>query len=153
MKKENLIEEIEIELELLEKVVAETALLKNKTVEVEPDVMIKAAAGTYLMNFYNGIENLLKRIHKLENVTMPKGEDWHTELFKRFCNPPFQNLPQLFDVELELKLVHYKKFRHLFIHGYGFQLEWKLMKEGVDNMGSVFNNIRTNVISFLETIR
>lgn len=149
MKKENLIEEIEIELEYLEKIVKEVEFIRTLAVSAEPDMMVKAAAGTFMMNFYNGIENLLKRIHKLQNTAMPKGENWHSELFKRFCNPPFHNLPLLFDAGLEKELLQYKKFRHLFIHGYGFQLDWMLMKDGINNMSGVFERIKTNINSFL----
>ena len=110
-------------------------------------MMIRAAAGTYLMNFYNGIENMLKRIHKLMDVNLPKGENWHTELFARFCPPGFENLPILFDPVLENELTQYRKFRHLFIHGYGFQLEWEFMKEGV------YMQIASKVHLFLNSIR
>lgn len=153
MKKENLIEEIEIELELISRVVQETNQLKERAATEDPEMLIKAAAGAFLMNFYNGVENLLKRIHKIQNVVMPKGESWHNEMFQRFCNPPFESLPLLFDAGVEKELIQYKKFRHLFIHGYGFQLEWHLMKEGVDNMSWVFEKIKENVNSFLSTIR
>jgi len=47
--------------------------------------------GTYLMNFYSGIENILKRISKEYYLTVPKGESWHKELLILSSNPPKVN--------------------------------------------------------------
>jgi hypothetical protein len=39
-----------------------------------------AATATYLMNFYNGIENIMKRCAKQYYRKLPKGDDWHKQL-------------------------------------------------------------------------
>ena len=52
------------------------------------DYFAEPAMGTYLMNFYNGIENILKRISKVYYIAMPKGESWHKELLVLSSNPP-----------------------------------------------------------------
>ncbi|MFH1856440.1 MAG: hypothetical protein ABH836_04325 [Candidatus Omnitrophota bacterium] len=44
------------------------------------DNLTEPAMGTYLMNFYNGIENILKRLSKEYYLIMPKGNSWHKEL-------------------------------------------------------------------------
>lgn len=44
------------------------------------DFSIEPAMGTYFMNFYNGIENILKHVSKKYYLTTPKGRSWHKEL-------------------------------------------------------------------------
>lgn len=38
-----------------------------------------AALGVYLMNFYNGIENIMKRCAREYYKKIPKGDDWHND--------------------------------------------------------------------------
>lgn len=57
------------------------------------DYVTEPAMGTYLMNFYNGVENIIKRIARGYYLTMPKGESWHRELLVLSSNPPFGRVP------------------------------------------------------------
>lgn len=90
-------EEIAIELDALEVTVLELLALNQDLASREPSVREKAAAAAFLAQFYNGIENILKRINRYHNVPLPTGETWHTDLFQRFCSPPHPDLPLLFD--------------------------------------------------------
>lgn len=81
--------------------------------------MQKPAVGTYLMNFYNGIENIIKRISKEYYSKMPKGESWHQELLMQSCKPPKYRIP-IFSEEIVDRLQKYRGFRHIFVSGYGF---------------------------------
>ena len=73
----------------------------------------KTAAAAFLAQFYGGIENILKRISRFYGVSLPSGNLWHVELFKRFCKPPSEPLPLLFDRTLSEELAPYRKFRHV----------------------------------------
>ncbi|MBM3710325.1 MAG: hypothetical protein FJW61_07900, partial [Actinobacteria bacterium] len=44
---------------------------RNEFDSKERNYLIEPAMGTYLMNFYNGIENILKRITKGYYLTFP----------------------------------------------------------------------------------
>ncbi len=57
------------------------------------DYSTEPAMGTYLMSFYNGIENIVKRISKEYCLTMPKGGSWHKELLTLSSNPPEGEIP------------------------------------------------------------
>lgn len=109
----------------------------------------KTAAGSFLAQFYSGIENILKRICKLRKVDLPKGELWHSELFKMFCSPAYENLPLLFDEYLQTELSAYRRFLHRIYHGYSLFLDWDTMKIGIENVEKVFEMFRTNVETFL----
>lgn len=83
---------------------------------------------------------------------LPKDELWHLKLFKMFCRPPQGNLPLLFDESLENDFSSYRRFRHIVHHGYGFQLKWEIMKEGISRVDDVFESFRANIESFIKNI-
>ncbi len=152
MKKEDLINEINIELELIEFTLHELSSLYKDISAREPTVREKTAAASFMAQFYSGIENILKRISRFQSVPLPTGETWHIELFKRFCSPSFKGLPVLFDESLALAISPYRKFRHVVFHGYGFQLDWDRMREGAENIESVFERFKNNLLKYLQTI-
>jgi hypothetical protein len=61
-------------------------------------------------------------------------------------------LPALFDEHLEATLAPYRRFRHVALHSYGFQLEWSRMAEGVANVGDVFKQLKSSLSDYLKTL-
>lgn len=110
------------------------------------------AAGAFLAQFYAGIENILKRLCRFHGIELPAGESWHIELFQWFCQPPRQPLPMLFDADLSRRLSPFRKFRHVVYHGYGFQLDWSRMQEGINQTDAVFSNLRQNIDRVLRAL-
>lgn len=86
-------EEIAIELEAIEITVKELLALQQDVADREPTVRENTAAAAFLAQFYNGLENILKRISYFHNIPMPIGENWHVELFQRFSAPAYPALP------------------------------------------------------------
>lgn len=115
------------------------------------DYCTEPAMGTYLMNFYNGIENILKRISKEYYLTMPGGESWHKELLTSSFKPPEGKMP-IFNQDIVNRLHSYRNFRHRFISGYGFQLKGEKMLELVDNIESLWNDIRKAISDFWDKL-
>ncbi|MBI5324267.1 MAG: hypothetical protein HZB41_03130 [Ignavibacteriae bacterium] len=68
-------EEIDIEIQELELIVGKLTEIYKKFKNNEPDIIIKTAAASFTAQFYSGIENILKRISKYNNIQIPKGED------------------------------------------------------------------------------
>ena len=149
MNLKDLCEEIAIEVELLESVIKEISLLRNDLTEREPTVREKTAAGAFLAQFYGGIENIMKRISLFPSVPMPTGDNWHADLFRRFCQPPYKTLPLLFDEQLAIDMAPFRKFRHVVYHGYGFELDWDRMKEGLAKNDDVFNRFKHKLNEYL----
>lgn len=77
----------------------------------------KAAAATFLAQFYTGVENIFKRTNHFYSIPLPSGDSWHVDLFKRFCVPPFTPLPALLDEPLATAMASFRKFRHVVYHG------------------------------------
>lgn len=46
----------------------------------EPSLRDKAALGAFVHSFYNGVENILKRLAQEIDHSLPTGEGWHRSL-------------------------------------------------------------------------
>jgi hypothetical protein len=145
-------EEIAIELEAIEITLNELLALQRDTSGREPTVREKTAAAAFLAQFYAGIENILKRISRYHDVPLPTGDAWHIELFQRFCLPSHPKLPALFAHQLAATLGPYRRFRHGAFHGYGFQLEWERMAEGIGGVHMVFSAVKITLARYLQSL-
>jgi hypothetical protein len=149
---EELREEVGIEFDLIEITVREVLSLHRDIAGKEPTVREKMAAAAFIAQFYGGIENILKRVHRYHEVPIPTGESWHIEIFKRFRNPGYAPLPVFFDEALARDLSPFRKFRHVVYHGYGFQLEWERMREGMEAIESVQTRLRSVITAYLGSL-
>lgn len=152
MTAEELKAEIEIEFDALRQVVNELESLRTDVVGREPTVREKTAAAAFLAQFYSGIENILKRLSRFHRVKLPAGENWHLDLFKRFCPPGQPPLPMLFDEALARQLGPFRRFRHVVHHGYGFQIEWDRMRDGLHQATAILAVFRDRVADFLKSL-
>ena len=152
MKSGELREEISIELESIETILKELINLYKEILNREPSVPEKTAAATFLAQIYGGIENILKRINRFYNIALPTGDTWHIDLFMRFCEPVYKPLPMLFDKDLASDIAAFRKFRHVVYHGYGFQLDWNRMKEGIESVENVYLRFKARLLFYLDTL-
>ncbi|MCX7965284.1 MAG: hypothetical protein N2596_01465 [Syntrophorhabdaceae bacterium] len=144
--------EIELEYDYLDQIVKELSQLLEDIGDRQPTVREKTAAAAFLAQFYNGVENILKRICHYYKIPLPTGDSWHIELFKRFCVPPYGPLPLLFNSDLAPDMATLRKFRHVVHHGYGFQLDWERLKEGMINIEEVFRRFKMSCNNFLNNL-
>ena len=84
MKPIELREEIAVELEAMEMIVDELVALQRDIALRDPTTREKTAAAAFLAQFYNGLENIFKRMYRYHGITLPTGETWHVELFQSF---------------------------------------------------------------------
>ncbi len=153
MKKEfeDLREDIVDEEHAIEETLERLVKVRRAFAEHKDEYAVEPAMGAYLMNFYNGIENILKRICKHYYKTMPTGGSWHKELLVLSFQPPPGKIPVLTQRLVE-QLHPYRNFRHRFISGYGFQLKGEKMLELVDNTPSLWLEIKKALADFLVQI-
>ncbi len=64
------------------------------------------------------------------------------------CKP----LPMLFDKDLALNMAAFRKFRHVVYHGYGLQLDWNRMKEGIESVENVYLRFKARLLFYLDTL-
>ncbi len=75
--------EVESDLANLERVVSKIRELRKEIGTSEPSFRNKAAFGALLHSFYNGVENILKRIAEEVDQGVPMGGSWHRVLLRR----------------------------------------------------------------------
>ncbi len=137
--------DLAVEFDALRQVASELEALRRDVAGRDPTVRERTAAAAFLAQFYSGFESILKRLSRFHRVELPAGENWHLDLFKRFCPPPQPPLPLLFDEALARRLGPFRRFRHVVHHGYGFQIEWDRMREGLDQVDAILKMFRDRV--------
>ncbi|MBU0878922.1 MAG: hypothetical protein KKD55_04855 [Candidatus Omnitrophica bacterium] len=135
------------EMEAVEEVLKDLSFLKNNLNSDKIDNVQKAALGTFLMNFYVGVENIVKRIGKEYYQVMPKGSSWHKELLDLSCTPLRGKTP-LFNQDIVDRLNPYRGFRHIFVSGYGFKLRLELMNSLISNVEFLWADIKKAIEEF-----
>lgn len=153
MTKRELINAIGKETNYMSVVVNEIKKLLTDLEKKEPEIIQLTALASFAAQFYNGVENILKRICHFNNVTIPKSQDWHIGLFKWFCNPPVNNLPVLFSETDSLKYSSIRKFRHYFFHGYSRTIKWEWIKEGVSDIDDMFREFNLKIDNYINSIK
>ncbi len=149
-KYEQLKSDIYDEIDAIEQTLNDLSSLKNQIALKPIDNIQKAAIGTFLMNFYVGVENIIKRICKVYYRKIPMGSSWHKELLEISFNPPHEKLPIL-DKNLVEKLSPYLGFRHVFVSGYGFKLKIELMRSLIDKVDSLWDEIKKAIDRFWDS--
>ncbi|ODS38433.1 MAG: hypothetical protein A7316_07985 [Candidatus Altiarchaeales archaeon WOR_SM1_86-2] len=133
-------EKIEAEKENVEKALAN---LKEVMERDEKGVIELSAMATFLHNFYNGIENILKQSLKTRDIYIPKTARWHKELLKISASN------KIISGSMSDKLLEYLTFRHFFVHGYGFMLEEEPLEELTDNVFEIWDDFCMEIDTFL----
>ncbi|MCI0496531.1 hypothetical protein L0Z72_16130 [candidate division KSB1 bacterium] len=73
-------EEIDLELAMLKKHLSDCSPLRKITLSRPPDHIESMALGSMLHAFYNGIENIFKRVTLHCDKGAPRGQVWHRQL-------------------------------------------------------------------------
>lgn len=149
--KKKLKEDIMGEQESIEDILHRLQHIQAEFNSQKKDYVTEPAMGTYLMNFYNGVENIIKRASKVYYHTMPRGNNWHKDLLLLAANPP-NNKEAIITEGIAMRLGPYMKFRHRFISGYGFQLESEKMAELISNCNDLWNDIKNSIEQFLKKL-
>ena len=139
-----LIEEIGIDLNSMLIIVNDVEELLKEVGASEPTNVQKTALGGFASQFYNGIENILKRILRYNEIELPKDENWHIKLLDRFSSD--SDLPVKFSPEFIDELNDYRRFRHYFFHGYGHNLNWNILSSSVKNIREIYDEFRNEIM-------
>lgn len=132
MTKKGLIENYKAEIENIEQVIK---VIKGKDIK-QCNPLELAGFGVYIHNFYNGLENILKRVLLSRRIRIKEGPYWHKELLQRALKEG------IIDEELYHKLISYLTFRHYFVHGYAFRLETEKILNLIENIEIVYERFR-----------
>lgn len=132
-------EMIEIEYEKLEQTIQ--ALPSSEKLPFISELEL-AGVAAYLHSFFNGIENILKRIFKSFKIPLPSGSSWHTDLLNDAVSK------SIISNELKTMLTEYLGFRHVFVHSYAMELYEDRMVKLVDNIKPTYQQFKSEINKF-----
>ena len=109
----------------------------------------KMVLGGILHSFYNGIENIFKRIDALVDGRTVRGAAWHRELLDSMASKG-RSRPAVISQSLRDRLDDYLRFRHLFRYSYSFELNIREMAPLVADCRETLNQLETELNKFLK---
>jgi len=109
-----------------------------------PDAIEIAALAGLLHSFYNGVENILKRIAVHSGAIPPSSTSWHSELLESMAAPGSGRLAVI-NRDLLERLRSYLGFRHVYRHSYTFQLRWSKMQPLVAGIEETLKEFEASV--------
>lgn len=115
--------------------------------EREPDLIELSALATLLHSFYNGLENIFKRIALAIDGELPPGAASHRELLVAMATPSVKR-PALISSTLLADLSAYLSFRHVFRHAYSLQLDWAKMVPLVRGAADTWEEVKMALDAF-----
>jgi hypothetical protein len=104
-------------------------------------------------DFYSGAERIFRLIALRVDEDMPVGADWHVQLLHRMATDIERVRPAVLDRETARRLEEYLRFRHLFRHIYGFDLEWERCQDLLDGLPAVFESLLKELEAFDEFLQ
>ncbi len=111
-----------------------------------------AALAAILHAFYNGVENIFKRVAVTLDGGAPSGPSWHADLIEAMSKPN-PNRPALLSESLSETLQEYLDFRHVFRQAYSFELRWEKMKHLVLGLHDVLRRLEHELDVFLAQVK
>jgi hypothetical protein len=139
-----------LERQQLRRLLETHARLLLKCSGTPPNEIELSALAAMLHSFYNGIENVFKRIASEVDESLPGGEFWHQELLDGMAGATSKRnvvIPE----ELRIHLKQYLEFRHVFRHAYTFDLRWERMKPLVLGCQATLQLLEERLDRFLES--
>lgn len=99
-----------------------------------PEFARTATVGKILQDFYTAAERLFEKIARETGEGIPNSLEWHKELLATMALDIPGVRPPVIDSGLGDHLDEYLRFRHVFRHVYGHELEWGEMAHLAEQM-------------------
>jgi predicted nucleotidyltransferase len=132
---------------------AEQAKTLLQQLPASPTFIEAAAAGKLVHDFYTGVERIFERIAVRLGPGLPAGPNWHTWLLRGMEREVEGIRPAVIDHLLALRLLDYLRFRHLFRHGYGYELQWEKLEPLLRSLPETLEEFRRQLAHFLEALK
>ena len=135
----NLRDEIDIDVENINRIFAE---MPNYKTLHQLSTLELAGVATFLHNFYNGTENIIKRILIDKGLVIPQGSSWHKELLN------LAEAEGIISNQLKVQLGEFLAFRHFFCHAYAIDLYAERMEPLVKMASKLFEAFRIEISEY-----
>jgi len=146
MTKDQLCKYCDAEFENIETVNAELCSVVESG-KSEYSIAELAAIATFLHNIYNGVENILKRVLRANQVKVEDSPTWHKDMLKTSSDI------EIISNDLYVDLSDYLSFRHFFVHAYSFTLKWEELKPLVDRLEGVLNKFKSSIYKYINELQ
>jgi len=143
----DLCRQIDVECRQLRRLLEIHAGLLNKCRQLTPTVDERSALAAVLHAFYNGVENIFKRVALALDGGIPRGLSSHSDLLASMSTTK-PDRPALISESLSETLQEYLDFRHVFRQAYSFELRWEKMKHLVLGLNDVFQRFEQELSIF-----
>lgn len=135
------------ELNNIERLVAEADEWEPQLAEWPDKVRVRTGGGI-LYDFYCEVERIIRHIATRIDEDLPSGADWHVQLLHRMATDIKTVRPAVLNEETVRRLDEYLRFRHLFRHIDGFNLEWDRCRELLDDLPAIFDRLTEQLAAF-----
>lgn len=142
--------EIESDLDDLNAVQTEVQATASQISSTGSSSRDKAALGAFLHSFYNGVENVLKRLAQEMDGGVPVGEGWHRALLRRMETPVEGVRPAVLDPNTVERLEPYLGFRHFFRHAYTFEIDWDKLRPLITDIEETLTSFHRDIDRFFD---
>jgi hypothetical protein len=143
--------QLEIERHLLRRLLDEQRSLVSECRTRAPTNAERTILAATLHAFYNGVENVFKRIAAEFDGGVPGGPSAHRDLLDAMARPG-TNRPRVISDDLRDALDPYLDFRHLFRHAYTFNIQWELMADSVFRCEATLRLLEDEIDRFLSSL-
>ena len=111
----------------------------------------KITIGYYLHNFYNGCESIFVLIARTFENNLDE-KKWHQDLLQRMTLEIKGVRPAIISDKLCNLLDNFRGFRHVFRHGYSFELDWDREKLVMEKFSEASDLFEAEMNSFLRQL-
>lgn len=106
--------------------------------------------GSYLHDYYCGLEKIFVHIAKSFGESIPSGNQWHKELLDEMT----LSIPGVRTVLLSkktlVKVDELRGFRHVFRNAYGFSIDSKREQQLLGNLSSISSSVKKEIKTFFK---
>ena len=144
-------ESLAVEQGMLRRLLEESSPLIARCRQEPPGPTERWAVAAMLHAFYNGVENLFKRIAMECDGGTPCGPAAHRDLLDSMARAGSSRPRVITDATRDL-LEKYLDFRHMFRHAYTFDLRWDKMADAVFACEDTLAQLESELTAFCDAL-
>lgn len=152
MSREKLITRLTFDIRQIDSLMRTYSGLLARARAQEPDHVEKAALCAVVQSFYHGVESICLAVAKAIDGSVPSGPEWHRQLLAQMSHDT-PDRGRIVTSEAHAALTRYLSFRHFARHSYASMLQWQKLKELVEPLPQVWEDLQAQLLGFVDHLR
>lgn len=140
--------EIALELHNLQRLVEESRAIFG-SLSGDPSSVELRALGSIVHDFYTACERIFERVAVYLGPGLPVSDSRHISLLRSMEVQIEGKRPAVLEHKLAARLLDYLRFRHLFRHTYGYELEWGKLHTLVEGLETTKTSLGKQLDNFV----